>query len=207
MADVSGTEGYAEQAERLIAPYESLAFADVHAPVLHLMPRTAAHILDIGAGTGRDAATLAEMGHSVVAVEPTDELRSFAMALHRSPRIEWLNDSLPELRRLRARSETFDLVMMTAVWMHLDASQRRHGMPIVASLVQEGGLVILSLRHGPVPLGRRMFEVTAEETIELGRAGGLYPELSQRRQSIQPQNRLAGVTWTNLVLRKRCERA
>jgi protein-L-isoaspartate O-methyltransferase len=37
-------------------------------------------VLDIGSGTGRDAAGLAAMGHSVVAVEPTAELRIGAAA-------------------------------------------------------------------------------------------------------------------------------
>jgi hypothetical protein len=31
--------------------------------------------------------------------------------------------------------------------------------------VRNGGIVIMSLRHGPIPTGRRMFEVSAEETI------------------------------------------
>jgi SAM-dependent methyltransferase len=199
---VSGTEGYAEEADALIAPYEGLAFADVHKPVLHLIPLAASRILDIGAGTGRDAAAFAAMGHDVVAVEPTHELRLRAMALHPSSRIAWLDDSLPELRALRERAETFDIVMLTAVWMHLDERQRRHGMPIVASLVGEGGALILSLRHGPAPQGRRMFEVSAEETIELAGAQGLHPELSLRTESIQRGNRLAGVTWTRLALRK-----
>jgi hypothetical protein len=47
------------------------------------------------------------------------------MALHPSPRIEWLKDSLPDLDGLRQRGETFDLAMLTAVWMHLDGEQRR----------------------------------------------------------------------------------
>src|SRR5689334_14175513 len=34
------------------------------------------------AGTGRDAAGLVGLGHSVVAVEPTEELRRGAMVLH-----------------------------------------------------------------------------------------------------------------------------
>lgn len=202
MRRVSGTEGYAEEAERLIEPYESLAFTDLHATVLHLFPQTASRILDIGSGTGRDAGAFAAMGHRVVAVEPTDELRSRAVALHPSERVEWLNDSLPELRLLRARGETFDLVMATAVWMHLDEPQRRHAMPIVASLVQEGGKLILSLRHGPVPHGRRMFEVSAQETIALAEAQGLRAELSLHTHSIQPGNRAAGVTWTRLAFRK-----
>jgi SAM-dependent methyltransferase len=202
MKRVSGTEGYAEEAERLIAPYEGLAFADVHEPVLHLIPQASSRILDIGAGTGRDAGAFAEMGHSVVAVEPTEELRSRAVALHQSPLIEWLDDSLPDLRVLQARGEVFDLAMLTAVWMHLDEPQRRRGMPILAGLVREGGLLILSLRHGPVPPGRRMFEVSAEETIRLARVQGLRLLLNRRTESLQQANRAAGVWWTRLAFRK-----
>jgi SAM-dependent methyltransferase len=202
MQSVSGTEGYAEEAERLIAPYESLAFADVHAPVLHFIPQTPSCILDIGAGTGRDAAAFAAMGHRVVAVEPTEAFRIRATALHPSERIEWLDDSLPELRLVRARGETFDLAMLTAVWMHLDEPQRRRAMPVVAALVQEGGMLIMSFRHGPVPPGRRMFEVSAEETIELAQAHGLRLVLNRRTESIQRVNRAAGVWWTRLAFRK-----
>ena len=39
--------------------YEGLAFADVHRDVLHLFPATPSRVLDIGAGTGRDAAAFA----------------------------------------------------------------------------------------------------------------------------------------------------
>ena len=50
--------------------------------------------------------------------------------------------------------------MLTAVWMHLDPGQRERAMARVAPLVRPGGLMALSLRHGPVPAGRRMFEVS-----------------------------------------------
>ena len=135
---VSGTEGYANEADALIKQYESISFADVHGKVLHLFPDAPGRILDIGSGTGRDAAGFAAMGHQVVAVEPTSELRTRAKLLHPSPLIEWLDDNLPELSLLTARGETFDVVMMTAVWMHLDERQRRTAMPRVASLVRAG---------------------------------------------------------------------
>jgi SAM-dependent methyltransferase len=202
MKQVSGTEGYAEEAERLIAPYESLAFANVHAPVLHLIPQTASRILDIGAGTGRDAGAFAAMGHGVVAVEPTEAFRVRAAALHVSERIEWLDDSLPELCLLRARGDTFDVVMLTAVWMHLDGEQRARGMPIVASLMRQGGVMLMTLRHGPVPPGRRMFEVSAKETVGLAQAQGLRSEMSLHVPSIQRSNQLASVTWTRLAFRR-----
>jgi SAM-dependent methyltransferase len=204
---VSGTEGYTEEAEELLKQWEKISFADNHRPVVHLIPNVPSSILDIGSGTGVDAASFAAMGHRVVAVEPTDELRLPGMALHPSSRIEWLNDSLPDLAVLMARDETFDLVMLTAVWMHLDERQRRHAMPNVASLIRQGGTMIMSLRHGPVPPGRRMFEVSAEETIQLAQAQGLHPVLNLRTESIQKVNRLAGVTWTRLAFAKGQERS
>jgi hypothetical protein len=121
------------------------------------------------------------------------------MALHPSPRIEWLDDSLPDLALLRARDERFDLVMLSAVWMHLDAQQRRDAMPNLAALVRAGGVMIMKIRHGPVPAGRRMFEVLPEETIELAQTQGLHPVLNVRTESSQEANRRAGVSWTNLA--------
>lgn len=194
---ISGTEGYAEEAEALIARYESIDFAEAHKPVLHLIPARPCQVVDIGAGTGRDAAGFAALGHHVLAVEPTAALRARAMALHPSSRIEWLDDSLPELARLTPRGESFDAVMLTAVWMHLDEAQRQRGMPNVASLVRPGGVMIMSLRHGPVPPGRRMFAVTADETEQLAAAEGLHTIL--RQEGLPASLGQPGVTWTRLA--------
>ncbi len=194
------TQGYAQEAPALIEQYESLSFADVHASVLHLIPSTPGRVLDIGSGTGRDAAALAAMGHRVTAVEPTAEFRHPAQALHPSPLIDWLDDSLPDLARLSGFGEHFDAVMLTAVWMHLDEAQRRHAMPRVASLIRRGGVMLMSLRHGPVPPGRRMFDVSGEETTQLARAAGLRLELALDNQS--GTRRRPGVTWTRLAFCK-----
>jgi hypothetical protein len=48
--------------------------------------------------------------------------------------IEWLDDSLPDLAAMSGRKEEFDLVMLTAVWMHLDEVQRELAMPNVSAL-------------------------------------------------------------------------
>ena len=107
------------------AAVESISFVDVHRPVLHLIPTTPGLVLDLGAGTGRDAAALASIGHSVIAVEPVSELRTIGITLHPSPRIEWIDDNLPLLTKLGERAGSFDLTMLTAVWMHLDPPERR----------------------------------------------------------------------------------
>ncbi|MBO0755937.1 MAG: SAM-dependent methyltransferase, partial [Bradyrhizobiaceae bacterium] len=139
------------------------------------------------------------MGHRVVAVEPTEQLRLPAMALHPSPLIEWVDDSLPHLRSVVETGDTFDLVMLSAVWMHLDVLQRRTAMPVVASVLTASGILAMSLRHGPVPSRRRMFEVTAAEAIELAGAARLRPVINVQTESVQPANRAAGVTWTRLA--------
>src|SRR6185295_19186640 len=150
-----GNEGYAEEADALARQYESVRFVDVHRHVLHLIPRAPSDVLDIGAGTGRDASALASMGHRVVAVEPTAEFRARAARLHPSPRIEWVNDHLPRLPHLSRRGDRFAVVMVTAVWIHLDPEQRREAMPKMVTLLRAGGLLALNLRHGPTPPGRR----------------------------------------------------
>jgi SAM-dependent methyltransferase len=201
---ISGTEGYADEAEALTEQYESIAFGDVHRPVLHLIPATSSRVLDIGAGTGRDAAGFAAMGHHVVAVEPTEALRSRAAALHPSSHIEWLDDSLPDLARVMTPGVTFDVVMLTAVWMHLDLEQRRRAMPRVASLVRPGGVMIMSLRYGPVPKGRRMFTVSVEETTQLAGLERLQPIL--KFEAMEGTLRRPGVSWARLAFRKDPER-
>lgn len=199
---VPGTQGYAEQAAALIPRYEGISFLEHHRAEMHLLPTVPSRVLDIGAGTGIDAAWFAAQGHSVVAVEPTAEFRDAARELHPSPAIEWLDDALPELRLVIYRQQVFDTIMLSGVWMHLDESERRRGMPKLASLLAPDGVIVLSLRHGPVPVGRRMFEVSGEETVELARQHGLQPVLHVRTGSIQSLNQAADVTWTRLAFKR-----
>ena len=194
----SGTEGYGETADERVEQYESLAFADVHRHMLHLFPTTPSRVIDIGAGTGRDAAAFAGMGHTVTAVEPTPELRSAARRLHGHLPITWIDDSLPDLDGVHALGQRYDLVMLTAVWMHLDESQRERAMGRVAALLDAGGLMSLSLRHGPVPAGRRMFEVSNAETRALAARHGLLTVLESEGAAL-----LGGpaVWWSGLAFR------
>ncbi|MGI5336055.1 class I SAM-dependent methyltransferase [Streptomyces sp. CA-181903] len=192
-----GTAGYGEAAGTLAEQYESVDFAEVHRDVLHLFPERPGAVLDIGAGSGRDAAALAGRGHRVVAVEPTAALRALGRRLHADQEIEWVDDALPGLRTLRGRR--FDLVLLTAVWMHLDEEERPAAMETVSGLAGPGGRVVLSLRHGPVPPGRRMFPVTADETASLARRYGLAA--LHRAPRGDPLGR-TDVTWSHLVLER-----
>jgi protein-L-isoaspartate O-methyltransferase len=194
--------GYAEAAPRLIKPWLALNPAEVHAPALYLFPSAPSRILDIGAGIGSDAAWFAAQGHSVLALEPVEALRAAGMLHYPSPRIEWLNDRLPDLAVLTPRRQSFDLVMISAVWAHLDCGERRGAMPIVASQIASRGRLIMSIREGWSPPSRPAYSVTAEETIRLAEEAGLTAILNTRSESIQKVNRAAGVTWLRLAFER-----
>lgn len=201
MPVISGTQGYADEADNLAVQYESFTFEALHKDIIPLFPKDAKKALDIGAGTGRDAAGLAGMGLKVLAVEPVAEMRAHARRLHPSPRIEWLEDSLPQLAQVHARGETFEIVMMTAVLMHFDAAERALIMARVVPLLAPQGVLALSLRHGPVPPGRRMFAVSDEDVIAIAASHHLAPvlTLSGKRDKFQRDD----VTWSRLVLKRR----
>lgn len=196
-----GTDGYGENANVLAEQYESISFEDVHRDVLSLFPRMASRILDIGAGTGRDAAALAGQGHTVLAVEPTCELRREGMRRHGGAAIAWADDTLPDLSQIRSRGDRYDLILLTAVWMHLDESERRTAMRALAELLASEGRMIMSLRHGPVPAGRKMFDVSAAETIALADACGLRCIHSNGREDMLGRS---DISWSFVAFARDC---
>jgi len=196
MTEIPSNAAYREKAQALAKQYESIGFEDVHGDVLEFLPQPPATALDIGAGTGRDAAALAARGYRVTAVEPTDEFRVIGQGLHGKTDIEWVDDALPDLPAVRG---TFDLILLSAVWMHLDAGQRQQAMARVSGLLRVNGVMVLSLRHGPIPQGRIMFDVTPAETTALAQAQGLVTLYAGTRagRSDQPS-----VWWDRLAFRR-----
>ncbi len=60
---------YERDAAAFVSQYESLSFERVHASLIDLLPEPGATVLDVGAGSGRDAAWFAARGDKVVAVD------------------------------------------------------------------------------------------------------------------------------------------
>ena len=97
---------------------------------------------------------------------------------------------------LAARGTAFDVVLLTAVWMHLDAPERARAMAAVAPLVAPGGVMTMSLRHGPVPPGRRMFEIAPDEVAGQAATYGLREIHRAERRDMLGR---AGVSWSLLA--------
>ena len=82
--------------------YEAIDPARLHGWLVGLAPARPGTVLDIGAGTGRDAAWFAWQGHDVIAVEPATSMRAEAQRRHADPHIRWVDDQLPQLSMLSA---------------------------------------------------------------------------------------------------------
>lgn len=188
---------YEQHAGQLVTQYESLAFENVHAALLDLLPEPGATILDVGAGSGRDAGWFASNGYDVVAVEPSDAMRTHARALHRSSRIHWLSDSLPELAQVRRLGLTFDFILLSAVWMHVPPALRARALRKLATMLSPSGRIAISLRLGEPDITRAMYVVSLSELSSLAQQFGL--RLIRATESADRLGRM-GVSWSTAVL-------
>ncbi len=166
-------EAYNREASSLAARYESRSFEEVHSDILDLVPDAPSLVLDIGAGSGRDAAWFAAHGHEVVAVEPAPQMLEIAKSLHSDSGIRWLDDQLPALANIFRTGLTFDLIWLSAVWMHVPPTSRQRAFRKIVTLLRPGGRMMMSLRQGPPPDGREMYPMHVDEIEQLARSHGL----------------------------------
>ena len=189
---------YDANADVAAARYEQVAPERLHAWLADLLPAAPAAALDVGAGSGRDSAWLASKGYDVVAVEPSPRMRVLARERHAVPPIRWLADALPALPRTFKTGLSFDLILLSAVWMHVAPTDRPRAFRKLINLLKPGGLLALTLRHGPSEPGRAMHPVSETEIRTLARDHGA---LVERCVTAGDQQGRDDVRWTQMALR------
>jgi SAM-dependent methyltransferase len=185
--------GVAEFAAR----FETLSPESLWADVRDLIPaKPGALALDIGAGSGRDAAWLASLGMTAIAVEPADQMLRLGRLLH--PDLRWLEDRLPDLTAVNRLGLSFDIVLLSAVWMHLRPADRPRAFRKMTTLLKPGGILLMTLRHGPAEPGRTMHPVSLGDVEALARDHGLAVV-----RVVHNPDRLGRpeVSWTTVCLR------
>ena len=205
---------YNDNASDLAQQYLSKTFEEVHQSWSQFLPSIIdnphARILDLGAGAGRDAkylAQLAEKQHGasnqikVFAVEPSNLLAQLGELQTRHLKVTWLEDSLPALSTVTKQEISFDLILLSAVWMHIPPGDRARSIRKLANLLKPGGKLVISLRHGQNQeefTQRKMHLVCADELKRLATVVGLITILETPKEA----DKLGRdhVSWQTLVL-------
>ncbi|NVK56820.1 MAG: class I SAM-dependent methyltransferase [Alteromonadaceae bacterium] len=194
----SNIEYYSTHAEKLANQYNSVAFEKVHRDWLGEIPEKG-FALDVGAGSGRDARYLAAKGLSVVAVEPADGIREKAQQYTVSQPVYWLNDKLPELSQVFSLQTKFDLILLSAVWMHIPPSNRERCIRKLSALLKTNGKIVISLRHGACTDERTMSPVSADEIANFADKFGLSFKLVSEQNNADELGR-KNVYWQTVTL-------
>ena len=196
---------YNDHAEILAAQYLSKTFEEVHSSWLHhllpLLTKNTLSILDVGAGSGRDVYYLAEKAQGketqIIAVEPAVVLAKMGQVLTRDLPVRWIEDGLPQLQKVVGLAQQFDLILLSAVWMHLSPSERPLALATLSRLLNSTGLLVISLRHGPSPDARVMHPVSADELLTL--AADCQLQLLDLSQDETDKLGRSQVHWQTLV--------
>ena len=190
------TTWYDANAKSISRCYEAISPSVLHSWLLDILPSIPAAALDVGAGSGRDAAWLASKGYGVVAVEPSQAMRSEGAKLHPAAQLRWIDDSLPDLRKLTCSELIFDLITVNAVWMHLPVAERLQALENLIGLLKPSGLLVFTLRHGPIETQRNMYDVSLDEIKEMAES------LDAKILRSVKENDLLGrkeVSWTKVA--------
>lgn len=190
-------KSYNQNAVDFSQKYESLSFEQVHSGIMDLMPDTPSIVLDVGAGSGRDAAWFASKGCEVIAVEPATAMLEQAKQLHPEARIRWIEDKLPGLEATMRLGISFDYILVSAVWMHIPSEHRERAFRKLVCLLKAGGSLIISLRHGPLSEGRNVYPVSVAEIEKLALQHGIAVKRVCRGDDQLARN---DVSWETVFL-------
>lgn len=191
---------YDAEAAELADRYDRISLLEAYAGMSELIAATGNEplALDVGAGSGRDAAWLVAQGYEVVAVEPAAGMRVEGRRRHPDAKIRWLDDRLPGLVSVHGLALGFDLILLSAVWQHVAPVDRARAFRKLITLLKPGGLMLMTLRHGPAPTDRPMHPVSLSEVEGLARVNGVEVLRVVDKDDAMARNE---VRWTMVALR------
>jgi SAM-dependent methyltransferase len=203
--DASTAHFYSTNAAECAACYEGANVPSLH-EVLRSLATAAPSVLEIGGGSGRDAAFLVRLGCDTTYTDGCEAMLAQALELHPelAGRARCAAFPLPEDVELLC--ERYDLVLCAAVIMHLDDSSLERLASQVARLIADGGHLVLSHSRGHRcangnrdSCGRLFLERTPDIVNRIFEAVGFRPV-----QLIENPDGLGrdGITWATHVLQK-----
>ena len=194
---------YANNAADIAKRYESVASPMERYFSVAFTPGS--RVLDIGCGSGRDAASLLATGHDAFGIEPVERFREAAMQAHPELQGRISEGGLPNTGE--AFGGAFDGVMCSAVLMHVPDADLLDAAMAIRRLLNPNGSLLISLpasrgeeiTESRDAAGRLFSPYTAEQVSLLFERLGFQP--IGRWESGDVLDR-PGTSWTTLLLKR-----
>ncbi|MBY0515394.1 MAG: methyltransferase domain-containing protein [Bacteriovoracaceae bacterium] len=193
-------KAYSDNSDRLIKSYTTMKPRRLYELIATFFHRQAS-TLDVGCGSGRDLAFLQGSGFKIEGLDAVPEF--IAHIKESTPSIPAHLDQLPKLQGMK--DNTFDNVLVSAVLMHLPASELIEAVINLLRLTKPGGRLIVSTKKRSMNAperddwGRLHTQIMAPKLTLLFEGLGAKTLFHEE----QVDNMRANVSWDNFVFEKR----
>jgi cyclopropane fatty-acyl-phospholipid synthase-like methyltransferase len=132
---------YDENADSLASCYESAAVSELQKLLIQTFPKNF-KLLEIGCGSGRDAAFMAKNGYEVIAIDGSTKIINEAKKLHPQLKDKLFSKTLPNDLCF---DEKFDGIYSIATLMHLSKDNLKKSVSRIYNLLNENGRLLMSI--------------------------------------------------------------
>ncbi|MDZ7794881.1 MAG: class I SAM-dependent methyltransferase [Spirochaetia bacterium] len=173
---------YQQHAEKLSQRYERAEVADLHRRLLDTFS-PGAQLLEIGCGSGREAAYLCGQGYEVQGIDPAPAMIDRALCLHPQLEGRLFQGALPdELPAALLEHEHYNGIYAVASLMHLLQEQLHPTFEHLHQLLTQAGKLLFSVplsrpgldESGYDEKGRYYLLLASDEWIDQAKSAGFH---------------------------------
>ncbi len=192
---------YDEHACDLTKRYESVSSSRFLSGLIDMIP-AGSKVLDLGCGSGRDAAYLLSEGFDVLGLDGSQSMLEEAMRSHPELSDRLIFQVLPGV--LSFADDSLDAVVSIACLMHFDPVEIGQILSEIHRILNIKGLVLITVRRAlsSSPAldehGRYFTPISISDWEELFSCGGLRIEKITHEKDALGRS----LTWTSFLLRK-----
>jgi SAM-dependent methyltransferase len=135
---------YEKNADKLVPRYESADMSDLNRYRNHFPSN--GKLLDIGCGSGRDAAYFFSKGYDVIAIDASTTMIKHAIQKHPELRNRIKSSQFP-FPNINIFKEKFDIIICVAVMMHIQDHNLFECIYQLRKLLKPNGLVLISISN------------------------------------------------------------
>lgn len=149
--------------------YDSLSFEEVHKNWCTDFVFAGKKVLDIGCGSGRDSRYMSSKGAEVTAVDKSRHFIEYCKNNTNDPKIVWIEDALPEIKKISKFEHQFDLILVSAVLMFLNKKEQLESVKKLVPLLAPKGRMVITFKTSTSETD--IFEFNEEVLTYIGTSG------------------------------------